>query len=194
VGAGIGLILLSPFLLTLAVAIRLTSRGPALFRSIRVGQNYRPLTLYKFRSMTDGAHRLGPAVTAARDPRITSLGRTLRHFKLDELPQLLNVLKGEMSLVGPRPEASPYVALYSREQMAILEAKPGMTSPASLRYRDEEVHLTGEDWEEHYVRDVMPAKLAIDLEYVRRRSVWSDLRVILETVVGIVGRHDSPLL
>jgi lipopolysaccharide/colanic/teichoic acid biosynthesis glycosyltransferase len=187
-GAGIGLLVLSPVLLTLAVAIKVTSPGPALFRSIRVGQNARPFTLYKFRSMIEMAPKVGPAITAVDDPRVTSLGAGLRRTKLDELPQLLNVLKGDMSLVGPRPEDPTYVDLYSPEQMAILHAKPGMTSPASLRYRDEQAHLTGDDWKYRYVHEVMPAKLAIDLDYMRRRSLWSDLKVISATVACLLGR------
>jgi lipopolysaccharide/colanic/teichoic acid biosynthesis glycosyltransferase len=187
-GAATGLLLLSPLLLTIAAAIKLTSPGPALFRSTRVGRNGRPFSLYKFRSMTEGAENIGPAITPAEDPRITPLGKELRRMKLDELPQFLNVLWGDMSLVGPRPEAPSYVALYSREQLEILEAKPGMTSPASLHYRSEETQLVGEDWEEHYVNEVLPAKLAADAEYLRARTVWSDVRVILQTVTSLMGR------
>ncbi len=185
VGAAGGLVLLSPLLLILALAIRLTSPGPALFRSARVGRNGRPFTLYKFRSMVAGAQALGPAITPAGDSRVTPIGARLRRLKLDELPQLLNVLKGDMSLVGPRPEDPKYVALYSPEQRAILEAKPGITSPASLTYRDEETQLTGEDWESFYVRQVMPAKIAIDRAYLSRRTVWSDVKVIVSTIVGV---------
>jgi lipopolysaccharide/colanic/teichoic acid biosynthesis glycosyltransferase len=191
-GAGVGLLLLWPLLLALAVAIRLTSPGPALFRSTRVGRNARPFTLYKFRSMIPGAQTVGPAITAADDSRVTAVGATLRRLKLDELPQLLNVLKGDMSLVGPRPEDPSYVAKYSREQLAILEAKPGITSPASLCYRDEETQLVGEDWEDFYIREVMPAKLAIDCEYLRERTLWSDLTIILNTAAGLLGRQDRP--
>lgn len=184
-GAGIGLVILSPLLLFLGIAVRWTSPGPALFRATRVGRNGRLFTLYKFRSMRADPPTGGPAITASEDPRITRLGRILRRSKLDELPQLLNVFKGDMSLVGPRPEDPAYVALYSDEQMAILEAKPGMTSPASLRYRNEENELNREDWNEYYVRHVMREKLAIDGEYVRKRTVWSDIGIILSTIVGI---------
>lgn len=187
-GAGIGLILLSPLLLALATAIKAASRGPALFRPIRIGRNYRPFTLYKFRSMSDGAHRLGPAITSAEDPRVTPLGGRLRRLKLDELPQLINVLKGEMSLVGPRPEDPAYVVRYSREQLAILDVRPGMTSPASLHYKAEEAHLTGEDWEDHYIHEVMPAKLAIDWEYLGRRTPWSDVWVVAKTITSLIDR------
>jgi lipopolysaccharide/colanic/teichoic acid biosynthesis glycosyltransferase len=190
-GAGTGLVLLSPVLLSIAAIIRLTSAGPALFRCARVGQNGRSFTLYKFRSMIVGAPALGPAITPAEDPRVTPVGKVIRQLKLDELPQLLNVLKGDMSLVGPRPEDPRYVALYSREQLAVLKARPGMTSPASLRYRDESALLTGEDWNDRYVREVMPTKLAIDSEYLSRRTPWSDLVVILQTALGFWGRPDK---
>jgi len=189
VGAGLGLLLLWPLFLVLGLAIKLTSRGPALFCSTRIGQFGRPFVLYKFRSMSDGSHLHGPVITAANDPRVTPLGKVLRRLKIDELPQLINVLRGDMSLVGPRPEAPSYVARYSREQLKILEVKPGLTSPASLRYRNEEQRLTGMDWEDYYVRELMPAKLAIDADYIRKRTPWSDMRLILATIATLVGYH-----
>ncbi len=188
VGAGFGLLLLSPLLLGIALTVRLTSPGPALFRSTRIGRHARPFILLKFRSMIEGAESLGPGITSAEDTRITPIGRRLRSLKLDELPQLINILRGDMSLVGPRPEDPEYVALYTEEQMGILEVRPGLTSPASLLYRDEEALLTGEDWQAHYIHEVMPAKLAMDSEYCTRRTVWSDLKVILATIVE-VGKH-----
>jgi lipopolysaccharide/colanic/teichoic acid biosynthesis glycosyltransferase len=129
----------------------------------------------------------GPAVTAAADDRITAVGRVLRKAKLDELPQLINVLKGEMSLVGPRPEDPSYVSLYSRDQLAILDTRPGITSPASISYRDESSLLTGEDWEQHYTQEVMPAKIELDLEYARGRTWRSDLGVIVRTITSLGG-------
>lgn len=192
--AVLGLLVLSPVLLALAIAIKLTSPGPALFCSVRIGQNARPFTLYKFRSMVDGAQAIGPAITAAHDQRLTPVGAVIRRLKLDELPQLLNVLKGDMSLVGPRPEVPSYVALYSRDQLAVLDAKPGITSPASLEYRDEAEQLTGHDWENRYASQVMPAKLALDADYLSRRTVGSDILVILRTIGSLVrdrrGRAD----
>lgn len=185
--AGVGLTLLAPLLAVLAVLVRIDSRGRAFHRSTRIGKNGRPFTLYKLRSMQVDAALCGPAITADRDPRVTRVGRLLRRTKLDELPQLINVLLGDMSLVGPRPEDPRYVRLYSREQLLALDAKPGVTSPASLEYRDEEQMLTGGDWEGLYVRRVMPAKLSIDLDYLRRRTVWSDLCVILSTIASLVG-------
>lgn len=187
--AGFGLLVLSPLLLALATVIKLTSPGPALYRSVRVGQNARPFTLYKFRSMVEGAQAIGPAITAAHDRRLTPVGATIRRLKVDELPQLINVLKGDMSLVGPRPEDPRYVALYSREQLAVLDAKPGITSPASLQYRDEAEQLTGPDWEDRYVSQVMPVKLALDADYLSGRTVGSDILVILKTVSSLMRDH-----
>jgi lipopolysaccharide/colanic/teichoic acid biosynthesis glycosyltransferase len=170
--------------------IKLTSDGPALFRCNRVGQNGRPFVVYKLRSMVAEAPGIGPAITGASDSRVTPVGAVLRKLKLDELPQLLNVVKGDMSLVGPRPEDYRYVSLYSREQLEILDAKPGMTSPASLHYRDEAAQLVGDDWNDRYVQEIMPAKLAIDREYLGRRTVWSDVVVIFKTVWSLIGlRH-----
>lgn len=183
-GAMAGLFFLAPLFLILSVLIRHDSPGAVLHRSTRIGVAGRPFTLYKFRSMVVDAALRGPAITADQDARVTRIGRVLRRTKLDELPQLANVLLGDMSLVGPRPEDPRYVALYSREQRAVLAVRPGITSPASLRYRSEEQLLTGGDWEDLYVRRIMPAKLAIDLDYLRRRTVWSDLGVILATIFG----------
>jgi len=179
-----GLIVLSPLLVAVAIAVKLSSRGPVLHRGERVGRGGALFTLYKFRSMRVGA--AGPAITAANDARVTAVGRFLRRTKLDELPQLINVLFGDMSLVGPRPEAPRYVALYDDEQRRILDARPGMTSPASLQYRDEEAQLVGEEWERHYVETIMPAKLRIDLDYLARRTVVSDLRVIAGTIAALL--------
>ncbi len=183
-GAAAGLAVLTPLFLVLSVLIRLDSPGPVLHRSTRIGLGGRPFTLYKFRSMVAGAALCGPAITADRDARVTRLGRLLRRTKLDELPQLVNVLVGDMSLVGPRPEDPRYVALYTSTQRAILRTRPGITSPASLKYRREEQLLTGQDWEDLYVRGILPAKLSIDLDYLHRRTVWSDIGVILNTIFG----------
>jgi lipopolysaccharide/colanic/teichoic acid biosynthesis glycosyltransferase len=183
--SGIGLIVLSPLFLLIALAIKLTSPGPVFYRSMRVGRNGAPFRIYKFRSMVSDADKRGPGITAAGDPRITPVGRLLRRTKLDELPQLINVLKGEMSLVGPRPEDPRYVALYTDEQRQVLRVRPGITSAASLAYRHEEQILSGVDWETQYRQQVMPAKLALDLEYLSRRTVASDLALIWRTVTAL---------
>ncbi len=179
--SAVGLTVLSPALLLIALAIRLNSPGPALYRAKRVGRGGRHFTLYKFRSMVANADKAGPGITAAGDARITSVGRVLRRTKLDEWPQLINVLRGDMSLVGPRPEDPRYVALYTPEQRAVLSVRPGITSLASVRYRHEEALLTGADWETRYTQEVMPTKLALDLEYVRNASLWLDLVILWRT-------------
>ena len=182
--SALGLIILSPLFILIAVAIRLTSPGPILHQARRVGQGGREFTLYKFRSMIVGADQRGPGITAAGDPRVTPVGGVLRRTKLDELPQLINVLRGDMSLVGPRPEDPRYVALYTPEQRRILALRPGITSMASLAYRNEEQILAGEDWERVYVEQIMPAKLAIDLEYARRANLARDISLILKTILA----------
>lgn len=184
----IGLLLLSPLFLLLALWIRLDSAGPIFYRAQRMGKDGVLFSLYKFRSMTAGADKQGPGITVAGDSRVTRVGRFLRRTKLDELPQLLNVLKGEMSLVGPRPEDPRYVALYTPEQRQVLAARPGITSAASLQYRREEELLSGADWERVYRQEVMPAKLAIDLAYLQRRTVGTDLRLIIQTILAIFQR------
>ncbi|MEA2235581.1 MAG: hypothetical protein QOC81_305 [Thermoanaerobaculia bacterium] len=181
-----GLLVLSPLFALVAVAVKLSSRGPVLHRGERVGLGGRRFALYKFRSMRVGEE--GPAVTRSGDPRITGIGKFLRRTKLDELPQLLNVLAGDMSLVGPRPEAPRYVELYDAQQRRILSVRPGITSPASLRYRSEEEQLTGADWERAYIETIMPEKLRIDLDYLDRRTLRSDLRIILRTLAAVFGR------
>ncbi len=127
-------------------------------------------------------HHRGPGITVAGDARITRVGAFLRKYKLDELPQLVNVVRGEMSLVGPRPEDPRYVALYTPQQRGVLKVRPGITSPASLAYYDESTLLTGENWERRYVEEIMPAKLAIELEYLRHSTLLSDLSLIIKTV------------
>jgi lipopolysaccharide/colanic/teichoic acid biosynthesis glycosyltransferase len=181
-----GLIILSPLLLILAAAVAFTSPGGVFYRANRVGRGGVPFKLYKFRSMVADADKRGPAVTVAGDRRVTPVGKFLRKTKLDELPQLLNVLKGDMSLVGPRPEDPRYVALYTPEQRAVLNVRPGITSLASVTYRDEESLLTGADWEKLYIETIMPAKIAIDLAYVARATPLEDVKIILRTVGAIL--------
>lgn len=188
VGAIAGLVLSAPVILVAGLAIKLASPGPVFYKSYRIGSLGRPFTLLKLRSMTTDS--AGSAITVASDSRITPVGQLLRKWKLDELPQFMNVLRGDMSLVGPRPESPVYVAKYSREQLTVLDAKPGMTSPASLEYKDESDQLTGEDWEHRYVGEIMPTKLAIDLAYLKRRNAWTDLRLIMSTIAAIAVKRD----
>jgi lipopolysaccharide/colanic/teichoic acid biosynthesis glycosyltransferase len=181
------LLLCAPLLLTLAILVKLTSPGPALFRQQRVGRNGHPFRLLKFRSMRIGGG--GPSVTADGDNRITPIGRILRRTKLDELPQFLNVLRGEMSLVGPRPEVAEYVAHYTEEQREVLSVRPGITGPTQLAYRREEEMLKGkEDVVAFYLQEILPAKLAMDLAYVRRRTVWGDIGLLFQTALQMIRR------
>jgi lipopolysaccharide/colanic/teichoic acid biosynthesis glycosyltransferase len=184
--SAMGLIALSPVFLIIALWIKLHDGGPVFFRQERVGLNGKPFRIWKFRTMVVNAERLGAQLTVGRDPRITPIGHFLRKTKLDELPQLINVLVGEMSLVGPRPEVPRYVALYTPEQRQVLSLKPGITDLASVKYRDESTVLGhAEDPERCYVETVMPEKLRINLEYAAQASVWTDFRVILLTVFSL---------
>jgi len=190
--SAVALIVLSPLLIILAGAVRLTSQGTALYRARRVGRNGQSFELFKFRSMVADADKHGPGITTRADARITPLGRVLRRSKLDELPQLLNVLRGEMSFVGPRPEDPRYVALYTPEQRRILSVRPGITSLASLEYRHEEELLVGDQWEQQYIHTIMPAKLAIDLRYADHASLLQDLSIITRTVLSLVFGRTPP--
>ena len=183
--AAIGLVVLSPLWLLIAILIRIDSKGAVFYTATRVGRDGQLFRLYKFRSMVVDADKQGPGITTSGDRRVTRMGAFLRRTKLDELPQLWNVLKGDMSLVGPRPEDPRYVALYTAEQRAVLQVRPGITSAASLTYRHEEQMLRGSDWEATYCAEVMPTKIAIDLEYLARRTLFSDLRLIGQTVAAM---------
>jgi lipopolysaccharide/colanic/teichoic acid biosynthesis glycosyltransferase len=168
------------------LAVALTSPGGAFFRQVRVGRNGREFRLLKFRTMRPGSEAKGQITVGGRDPRITGIGYFLRKTKLDELPQLINVLVGDMSIVGPRPEVPKYVALYTPEQHAVLNVRPGITSAASITYIDENELLgRSADPERTYVEQVMPAKLALDLDYVKRHGLLLDLRIIGRTLLGL---------
>ncbi|MCS6827020.1 MAG: sugar transferase [Caldilinea sp.] len=183
--AGIGLVALSPLFLLISICVKLDSPGPAFYRATRVGRSGKLFRLFKFRTMVVNADRSGPGITVAGDARVTRVGRWLRRTKIDELPQLINVLRGEMSLVGPRPEDPRYVALYTTEQRQILAYRPGITSAASLAFRHEETLLNGPDWDVIYREKIMPTKLAIDLAYMAQRSLYTDLQLILRTIVSM---------
>lgn len=178
----LGLIVLSPVFLVIAVVIALEDRGPVMYRAKRVGLNGRIFRLLKFRTMVRDADRMGAGITHAHDRRITRAGRMLRRYKLDEFPQLLNVITRDMNLVGPRPEDPRYIRYYSQAQEAILSVRPGLTSPASLLYKDESMMLDGADWEDRYIGQVMPAKLRIDLNYFKQNTFSSDLHLIVQTI------------
>lgn len=184
--SAIGLILLSPLVLVLAIWIKLDSRGPVFYRGERVGKDGRPFHMYKFRTMVLEADSIGPAVTYRDDPRITRVGSFLRSTKLDELPQLVNVLKGEMSLVGPRPEDPSYVVHYDAEQREVLRVRPGVTGPTQLEYRDESSMLEDGSADEDYVERIMPEKLKRDLQYVRGRSLALDIKILWQTATTLL--------
>ncbi len=179
----IGLLLLSPFFLTIALWIALDSRGSVFYWQHRVGKGGKLFSLVKFRTMKTDADKFTAITVGQRDPRITRAGYFLRKYKLDELPQLLNVLKGEMSLVGPRPEIEKFVVLYDQEQQKVISVKPGITDYASIEFRNENQLLEGKpDPVDFYIREIMPVKLKLNLEYIRDQSLWVDIKIIFRTI------------
>ena len=191
-GAVAGLAVIWPLLVLVALAIKLEDGGSVFFRQTRVGLRGRPFRIWKFRTMVSDAERQGRAITVANDARVTRVGGFLRRFKLDELPQLFNVVSGEMSLVGPRPDVPRYVAQYGPAQQRVLELVPGITSPANLAYHDEAELLAGApDPERMYVQQVMPDKIRIHLAYADGATPWSDLLMVLRTVVHILPGTDG---
>jgi lipopolysaccharide/colanic/teichoic acid biosynthesis glycosyltransferase len=188
-GAALGLLLTSPLLLVCAVAARLDSAGPIFFRQRRIGQGGKPFEIIKFRTMVQHPDKNGLKITVDGDSRITTIGKGLRKLKLDELPQLFNVLTGEMSLVGPRPEVPEYVAAYNSEQMRVLEVKAGITGPSSLAYINEEAVLRDQDDpEKFYVERLMPRKLDLDLAYCEKVTFLGDMKLILATLSKLIKR------
>jgi lipopolysaccharide/colanic/teichoic acid biosynthesis glycosyltransferase len=187
--AAVGLLVLSPLMLCAAFLIKVDSPGPIFFKQERVGKGFRPFLIYKFRTMVQDASQRGSSITVGADPRITRIGRFLRKTKFDELPQIINVLKGEMSLVGPRPEVAKYVELFRADYEEILSIRPGITDLASIKYEDE-ADLLGRSAnpEEEYLRRVLPDKLKLAKEYVNRSSFLFDARLILTTLPRLLGR------
>src|SRR5262245_11795565 len=184
----LGLLFLSPFLLIVAILIRLDSRGAAIFRQERIGRAFQPFRILKFRTMIRDAPNRGGPITFGNDPRITRIGRFLRKAKIDELPQLINVLKGEMSIVGPRPEVPRYVMLYREDFEEILTVRPGITDLASLKYRDEAAILGScDDPEAVYSKCILPEKVNLAKEYVRSSSLIFDLGLIFKTLAALSG-------
>jgi lipopolysaccharide/colanic/teichoic acid biosynthesis glycosyltransferase len=181
----LALVLASPVIAVAAVAVQLESPGSAFYSGPRVGRGGKVFAMHKLRTMRAGP---GPSVTAGDDARITRVGRMLRRTKIDELPQLLNVVKGEMSLVGPRPEHPDYVSRYTPEQRRLLSVRPGITGPAVLAYADEETMLRGGDSEKRYLEDVMPRKLELELRYLEGASFASDLAILGRTAALVVRR------
>jgi lipopolysaccharide/colanic/teichoic acid biosynthesis glycosyltransferase len=184
----IGLIILSPVMLMTAIFIKLNDNGPVFFAQERMGKGFEKFKLLKFRTMIVNADKTGEAITKGEDPRITGIGKFLRYDKLDELPQLINVLKGEMSMVGPRPEVEKYVAVFKDQYQQILTIKPGITDYATLQFRNEEEILNEyEDTHEGYMKGVLPAKIELYLKYLNEMNFVTDLKIIFKTLWRIVS-------
>ncbi|MBR2486514.1 MAG: sugar transferase [Paludibacteraceae bacterium] len=185
--SGIGLICLSPLLLIVAIWIKLDSPGPVFYRQVRVGRYNKDFRIFKFRSMRIGSDKGSLVTIGGRDPRITRSGYFIRKFKIDELPQLINVLVGDMSLVGPRPEVRHYVNYWTPEQMHVLDVRPGITDPASIKYRNEnELLAQAEDPEKYYIEVIMQEKIKLYLEYAEKSSFWYDIKLIFQTFWVII--------
>ena len=183
VASGLGLLILSPLFLIVAIWIKLDSPGPVFFRQVRVGRYNKDFRIFKFRTMRVGSDKGSQITIGGRDPRVTRAGYWLRKFKIDELPQLINVFIGDMSLVGPRPEVRHYVDMYTPEQMHVLDVRPGITDAASIMFRNESEFLEqADDPEKHYVEVLMPKKLELYLQYVKNHSLMGDIRLILKTL------------
>ncbi|RMH20506.1 MAG: sugar transferase [Gammaproteobacteria bacterium] len=186
------LILLIPIFLLIGIVIRLDSPGPVFFRQVRIGQGGEPFRIHKFRTMVLDAQTKGGALTIGEDPRITRIGKLLRKYKIDELPQLFDVVRGTMSLVGPRPEVPEYVARYSDDQQKVLKLMPGITDPASIKYRNEsELLAKARDPECEYCERILPDKIKINLEYAENAGVLSDIGVILSTLKSLVRSNND---
>ena len=184
--SGLGLLVLSPLFLVLAIWIKFDSEGPVFYRQVRVGRNNKDFKIFKFRSMRINADK-GSLVTIGDDPRITRSGRFIRKMKMDELPQLINVLIGDMSLVGPRPEVRHYVDYWTPQQMSVLAVRPGITDPASIKFRNEnELMGKADDPERYYINTIMQEKLNLYLKYVSHHSLFGDIGLIFKTIAAIV--------
>ena len=180
-----GIIILSPLLIFIGLWVELSSKGGVFYKQIRVGKNNKDFKLYKFRSMRVNSDKQGLLTVGSKDSRITKAGYFIRKYKIDELPQLFNVLKGDMSFVGPRPEVRRYVDLYSKEQMQVLKVAPGITDPASIKYRNENDLLSSaNNPEEYYIQYIMPDKLKINIDYINNRTFFKDIKIIFQTIFG----------
>lgn len=187
--SGIGLILVSPLFFILAIWIKLDSKGPVFYRQVRVGKDNKDFRIYKFRSMRVGSDKGSLITVGGHDPRITRSGYFIRKFKLDELPQLINVFIGDMSLVGPRPEVRRYVDYWTPEQLHVLDVRPGITDPASIRYRNEnELLEQAEDPDKYYIEVIMQDKIKLYLDYVQHHTFLGDIKLIFQTFWTIVSK------
>ncbi len=184
-----GLIILSPLFILISIAVLLDSKGKIFYRQIRVGKNNKDFYMYKFRTMISGSDKKGLLTIGEKDNRITRIGVLLRKYKMDELPQLINVLIGDMSVVGPRPEVRKYVDLYNEEQLKIFNVKPGITDYSSIEFIDESKLLAEfSDPEDIYIREIMPAKLKLNLKYINQMSLKEDIKILTQTILKIIKR------
>ena len=184
--SAISLLILSPFFLVLALAVKIDSPGPVFYRQVRVGRYNKDFRIFKFRTMVQDADKIGPPLTMGRDPRITRVGAFIRKLRLDEFSQLLNVLGGTMSFVGPRPEVRRYVDAYTPEFMATLLIRPGITATSSIAFKDEDKLLSASgDPEKTYVEKILPPKMALNLEYMKHISVWGDIKIMFQTIAAV---------
>ena len=185
--SGLGLLIISLLLLIVAIWIKLDSPGPIFYRQVRVGRYNKDFRIFKFRSIRIGSDKGSLVTIGGRDPRITRSGYFIRKFKIDELPQLINVLVGDMSLVGPRPEVRHYVNYWTKEQMHVLDVRPGITDPASIKFRNEnELLAQAEDPEKYYIEVIMQEKIKLYLDYVKKNSLWYDIKLIFQTFWVII--------
>lgn len=190
VASGLGLLVLSPLFLVIAIWIELDSPGPVFYRQVRVGRHNKDFRIFKFRSMRVGSDKGSLVTIGGHDPRVTRSGYFIRKFKIDELPQLINVFIGDMSLVGPRPEVRHYVNYWTPEQMHVLDVRPGITDPASIKFRNEnELMEKAESPEDYYINVIMQEKIKLYLEYVRNASFWYDIQLIFKTFWVIVSER-----
>jgi len=185
----VGLILISPVFLIVPVLIRLDSKGPVFFKQWRIGKDGKQFRIYKFRTMVQDADKVGSLITAGNDQRITRIGKLLRRYEIDELPTLINVLKGDMSIVGPRPEAPKYLHHYDRKYREILSVRPGITDLGTLSFRDEAKYLNAQNYEDIYETEILPQKLDLYLKYICTRSFLLDVRIIFKTITLILKQR-----
>ncbi len=183
------IVILSPIFLLCAILIKIETPGPVFFTQERMGRGWKPFRLYKFRTMVKDASRIGPSVTSSNDPRITRVGRILRKLKIDEMPQIINVIKGDMSVIGPRPEVRKYVEAFRNDYEDVLRIKPGMTDYALIAFRNEEEILSKfEDMEEGYLKEVLPKKIELYRKYMEDMSLLTDIKIFFKTILEILRR------
>lgn len=188
----IGIVIFIPIGIVLGFCIKLESRGPIFYKQTRVGKGGKTFELIKFRTMKEGADQKGLLTVGAKDPRITKIGLFLRRFKIDEFPQLINVLKGDMSMVGPRPEVKKYVDLYTQDQMKVLSVKPGVTDYASIIFANEnEILLNSRDYEKTYIEEIMPYKIRLNMEYLNNQTLSQYFKIILKTFLCIISKNED---